>query len=93
MLSSDWFTVFTVTPVHRIVHVSVLQGTVHYCATLFVGPRPSHYVMSESDSLDHAERPPAYFMVATGEGLSEGYEHGGPGVCLGDGRTDAEGVP
>ena len=26
-------------------------------------------------------------------GLSEGYGHGGPGVCLGDGQTEAEGVP
>ena len=25
-------------------------------------------------------------------GLSEGYVHGGPGVCLGDGQTEAEGV-
>ena len=25
--------------------------------------------------------------------LSEGYEHGGLGVCLGDGQTEAEGVP
>ena len=25
--------------------------------------------------------------------LSEGYEHGGPGVCLGDGQTEAERVP
>ena len=25
--------------------------------------------------------------------LSEGYGHGGPGVCLGDGQTEAEGVP
>ena len=29
------------------------------------------------------------FMVASGEGLSEGYGHGGPGVCLGDGQTEA----
>ena len=26
-------------------------------------------------------------------GLSEGYGHGGPGVCLGDSQTEAEGVP
>ena len=24
---------------------------------------------------------------------SEGFGHGGPGVCLGDGPTEAEGVP
>ena len=32
-------------------------------------------------------------MVASGGVLSEGYGHGGPGVCLGDGQTEAEGVP
>ena len=25
--------------------------------------------------------------------LSEEYGHGGPGVCLGDGQTEAEGLP
>ena len=29
------------------------------------------------------------FMVASGGDLSEGYGHGGPGVCLGDGQTEA----
>ena len=33
------------------------------------------------------------FMVASGGVISEGYGHGGPGVCLGDGQTEAEGVP
>ena len=33
------------------------------------------------------------FMVASGGVLSERYRHGGPGVCLGDGQTEAEGVP
>ena len=28
-------------------------------------------------------------MVASGEGLSVGYGHDGPGVCLGDGQTEA----
>ena len=32
-------------------------------------------------------------MVASGGVLSEGYGHVGPGVCLGDGQTEAEGVP
>ena len=32
------------------------------------------------------------FMIASCEVLSKEYEHGGPGVCLGDGLTDAEGV-
>ena len=33
------------------------------------------------------------FMFASGGVPSEGYGHGGPGVCLGDGKTAAEGVP
>ena len=33
------------------------------------------------------------FMFASGGGLSEGYGRDGPGVCLGDGQTEAEGVP
>ena len=32
-------------------------------------------------------------MVASSGVLSEGYRHDGPGVCLGDGLTEAEGVP
>ena len=32
-------------------------------------------------------------MVASGGVLSEGYGRGGPGVCLGDSKTEAEGVP
>ena len=28
-------------------------------------------------------------MVASGGVLSEGYGHGGPGVCLSDGQTEA----
>ena len=32
-------------------------------------------------------------MIASGGALSEGYGHGGPGVCLGDGQTEAEEVP
>ena len=30
---------------------------------------------------------------AMASGLSEGYGHDGPGVCLGNGQTEAEGVP
>ena len=33
------------------------------------------------------------FMAALGGILSEGYGHGGHGVCLGGGQTDAERVP
>ena len=29
------------------------------------------------------------FVVASGGSLSEGYVHDGPGVCLGDGQTEA----
>ena len=32
-------------------------------------------------------------MFASGGVLSEGYGHGGPGVCLGYGQTEAEAVP
>ena len=32
-------------------------------------------------------------MVASDDVLSEGYGHDGPGVCLGDGQTETEGVP
>ena len=49
--------------------------------------------MLKSEGLDHAERASTRFMVASGGVLSEGYGHGGPGVCLGDGQTEAEGVP
>ena len=41
----------------------------------------------------HAEGASTRFMVASGGGLSEGYGHDGPGVCLGDGQTEDEGVP
>ena len=37
--------------------------------------------------------PPARFVVTSGEDLSEGFEHGGPGVCLGDGQTETQEVP
>ena len=43
--------------------------------------------------LDHAERASTRFTVASGGVLSEGYGYDGPGVCLGDGQTEAEGVP
>ena len=43
--------------------------------------------------LVHVEGAPTRFMVASDGVLSEGNGHGGPGVCLGDGKTEAEGVP
>ena len=42
-----------------------------------------------SEVLDHAEGASARFMVASGGVLSEGYGHGGPGVCKDDGQTEA----
>ena len=42
---------------------------------------------------DRDEETSTGFMVASGGVLSEGYGHGGPGVCLGDGQTEDEGVP
>ena len=39
--------------------------------------------------LVHAEWASTGFMVASGGGLYEGYGHNGPGVCLGDGQTEA----
>ena len=39
-----------------------------------------------------AKVPPTRFVVASGGVLFEGYQYGGPGVCLGDGQTETEGV-
>ena len=47
------------------------------------------FFLSRSEWLDHAERAPTRFVVASDGGLSEGYGHDGPGVCLGDGQTEA----
>ena len=47
----------------------------------------------DSLRLDHAEGAPTSFTDASGGALSEGYGHGGTGVRLGDGQTEAEGVP
>ena len=49
--------------------------------------------LPRSKGLDHAESTSTRFIVASGGVLSVGYGHGGPGVCLGDGKTEAEGVP
>ena len=49
--------------------------------------------LSRSEWLDYAEGAPTGFIVASGGGLSEGYGHGGSGVCLGDGQTEDEVVP
>ena len=47
---------------------------------------------SKPEGFDHAEGPPAWFVFASGGDLSEGYGHDGPGVCLGDGHTEAESI-
>ena len=60
------------------------------------GSRPSDSFLSRSEGLNYAEVASTGFMVASGGVLSEGYGHsgnGGPGDCLGDGQTEAEGVP
>ena len=49
--------------------------------------------LSRSEGLDHAERASTFFMVASGGVPPEGYGHGEPSVCLGDGQTEAEVVP
>ena len=62
-------------------------------ATPCGGSRPSDSLMPRSKWLDYAEGASTGFMVASGGVLSEGYGHDGPGVCLGDGQTEAEVVP
>ena len=49
--------------------------------------------LSRSEGLVHAEGAPTRFVVASGGVLPEGCGHDGSGVCLGDGQTEAEGVP
>ena len=44
------------------------------------------------EGLDYSEGASTGFMIASGGVPSEEYGHGGPGVCLGDGQTEAEGV-
>ena len=58
-------------------------------ATPCGGSRPSDSFLSRSEWLDHAEGAPTRFIVESGGVLSEGYGHDGPGVCLGDGQTEA----
>ena len=58
-----------------------------------VDVRPSHSFLPRSERMDHVEGASTRFMVASGGVRSEGYGHGGPGVCLGDGQTEAEGIP
>ena len=62
-------------------------------ARLLAEDPPSDSFLSRSEGLVHAEGAPTRFVVAEGGVLSEGCGHGGPGVGLGDGQTEAEGVP
>ena len=50
-------------------------------------------MLSKFEGLDHAEGASTGFMVASGGVLFEIYGHDRPGVCLGDGQIEAEGVP
>ena len=45
--------------------------------------------MSRSEGLEDAEIASIGFMLASGGVLSEGYRHGRPDDCLGDGQTKA----
>ena len=56
-------------------------------------PKKPKKLLSKSEWLDHAEGASTGFKVASGGILSEGCGHDGPGVCLGDGQTEVEGVP
>ena len=42
------------------------------------------------DMEDHTGIELNIYRTCTNTVLSEGYEHGGPGVCLGEGQTEAE---
>ena len=50
-------------------------------------------LLGNGPRVDHAEGAFTCFMVDSDGVLFEGYDHDGPGVCLGDGQTEAEGVP
>ena len=56
---------------------------------IFQGRSRIGSVFSRSEWLDHAEGASTSFMVASGGVLSEGYGHGGLGVCRGDGQTES----
>ena len=62
-------------------------------ATPCGGSLPSDTFLSRSEGPDHAEGASTGFMVALGGVVCERYGHDGPGVCLGDGQTESEGVP
>ena len=47
------------------------------------------FLFTLTTGLDHAEGASTGFMVASYSVLTDGYGHGGSGVCLGDGQTKA----
>ena len=59
-------------------------------ATPCGGSHPSNAFLSRSERLDQGDAASTCFMFALDGDLREGYGHYGPGVCLGDGQTEAE---
>ena len=63
----------------------------------FLQDDPVHLILSCRDPvgwtmpmrLDYADGSLTCFVVTSSGNVSEGYGHGGPGVCLGDGQTEA----
>ena len=70
--------------------VTIRYSTVRLYGHVAQLPAISDSFPSSYEKLDHAERASTRSMVASGEVLSEGYGHCGPGVFLGDGQTEAE---
>ena len=68
----------------------ILSTPLRACSATHYGEfHPSDSFLSKSEWPDYTEGPPACFVMIDG-GL--GYGHGGPGVCLGDGQTEADRV-
>ena len=55
---------------------------------MFIKKR-TYILISQRIALSLDKHTSTGFMAASGGDLSEGYGHGGPGVCLGDGQTEA----
>ena len=54
----------------------------HVARLTYGGSHPSNSVFSGPEGLDHAQEPPAWFMIASGGSPGEGYGQDGPSVCL-----------
>ena len=72
------------------IHLLVSANYASCGATPSGGSRPSDTFLPRDEGLDHAETASVGFMVVSDGVLSEGCGHGGLGVCLGDGQTEAE---